>query len=406
MEGSELNRHWRTLAGCTIGASVGSMGLYLYTAGAFMPALESEAGYTREQLALGSFIVAISTAASAPFAGWLTDRFGALRVIGVSFVGEVAALLLLGLAPARFAAFALCLAAFAVLGAGTAPPSFARLITARFDRTRGLALGIAISGLGILAIVGPVAATWTIGRIGWRGSYLAIAAVVATLGAIGTLLVRSERPSAHAAGPTEERVDPAAAIEAGALRSPLFWVMLAGFLMPALFGNGYLLHLISLLRERGFDPAAAAGVQAVVGVAVLVGRLGSGAALDRFPAPRVAAATFAVSALGCLLLLQSNVLLVSAAAFAIGLTIGAELDMMAYFTSRYFGLAQFGRLYGLAYGGILITVGLSPLLIARLDGIGGYSVALIVSSIGILVGSAILLFLPDPRRDRAGSTTI
>jgi hypothetical protein len=89
----------------------------------------------------------------------------------------------------------------------------------------------------------------------------------------------------------------------------------------------------------------------------------------------------------------------SVAAFGIGLTIGAELDIMAYFISRYFGLASFGRLYGLAYGALIIAGGASPVLIASLSGTGGYGTALIVSALGTLAGAAILLTLPSPRRD-------
>jgi MFS family permease len=174
--------------------------------------------------------------------------------------------------------------------------------------------------------------------------------------------------------------------------------MLAGFVAPALFGGGYLLHLISLLTERGIAPATAARVQSLIGVAVLCGRLGSGWALDRFPAPRVAAAAFTVSALGCALLLQSNLALMSIAALAIGLTIGAELDILAYFVSRYFGLAGFGRLYGMAYGCLIIAGGTSPVLIAWLARLGGYPLALIVSTFGTIAGALILLTLPDPRK--------
>ncbi len=399
MKREELALHWRTLAGSTVAASLGSMGLYLYTAGAFMPALIADQAFTKDQLALGSFVVAVCTALSAPIAGWLMDRFGAVRIIGLCFAGEVLGLMLLGLVPPRFPLFAASLAALAILGIGTAPPSFARLITARFDRMRGLALAITISGLGVLAIVGPISTTWLIQRVGWRHSYLILAALVAVVGAIGVALIRSDRRADHAAPRATPDVGGVATPDG--LRRPVFWLMLAGFLIPALFGNGYLLHLITLLRERGFSPGNAAQIQAVVGVAVLVGRLGSGVALDRFSAPRVGAITFSLSALGCLLLLQSGPLLVGLAAFAIGLTIGAELDMMAYFISRYFGLASFGRLYGLAYGGILLTAGASPLLIARLDAIGGYPLALVVSAIGILLGAVILFFLPDPRLGRA-----
>jgi MFS family permease len=108
----------------------------------------------------------------------------------------------------------------------------------------------------------------------------------------------------------------------------------------------------------------------------------------------VAAIAFAISGLGCALLLTSNPLLVSIASLAIGLTIGAELDIMAYVIARYFGLDSFGRLYGLAYGGLIVARGSSPLMIALIAHDHGYSTALVVSSIGTIRGAAILLCVP------------
>jgi len=390
----ELAQHWRTLLGCTIAASIGTIGLQAYTSGAFVPALMQESDFTKQQLSLATFLLSTVVAVCSPFAGALMDRFGPLRIVAFSVLGEAAAFALLSQIPASFGIYLSCIMLLAFLGAGTTPPGFARMVAARFDRARGLALGTMISGLGLMAITAPMWATWVIGEWGWRTGYLIMAALVACLGGGGLLLVRSEgqlhpivsKPSAQAA----EGVSP--------LKRPLFWLMLVGFLAPAFFSGGYLFHLITLLRERGFTPTAAAEVQSLVGVAILVGRLGSGTALDRLSPSLVATITFTISALGCLLLLFSNPICMGVAALAIGLTIGAELDIMAYFISRYFGLNRFGRLYGLAYGIFIMSAGASPALITYLVGWGGYSLALAVSTVGTLVGAGILFSLPDPRR--------
>lgn len=374
-------------------ASVGAMGFYLYTIGAFVPALIADAGYTREQLSLCSLFVAGSTAVCAPFAGMLMDRFGALRIVALSIAGQVAALLLLGASPAQFPVFVACLVLFAALGTGMAPPSFARMITVRFDRARGFALGITVCGLGIMAIVLPIVTTALIQRIGWRFTYVAAAGLVLVLGTVGALLVQSEGTPDQ---PSLARLRQVRAV-GPELRRPLFWFLVAGFMMSAVFSNGYLLHLILLLRERGFELASAAQMQAVVGVSMLLGRIATGFALDRFSAPLVAAVTFGLCGLGCALLLQTDPALVVLATLAIGLAIGAELDLLAYFVSRYFGLDQFGRLYGLAYGLLLVSVGASPLLISFMAAKGGYSFALTASAAGILFGSAMLFFLPNPK---------
>lgn len=394
----EFAEHWRALVGSTIAASIGTIGLYAYTSGAFMPALISGAGYSREQLSLATLLLSGMVAICAPFAGSLMDRYGPLRIITIGVFGEAAVFGLLSVAPASFAFYAGLIVLLALLGVGTTPPGFARIVTARFDRARGMALGCMISGLGLMAISGPIWATWVIAHFGWRAGYATMAGIVLLLGGTGLLLIRSDRHQ-H---PVKVQTTVAQRSEgSAALKSPLFWVLLAGFLAPSLFGAGYLLHLISLLQERGLSLAAAAQVQSLIGVAVFTGRLASGAALDRFSPRWVAATAFTISALGCALLLLSEPLLMGVAALAIGLTIGAELDIMAYFISRYFGLANFGRLYGFAYGGLILCSGASPLLITKLAGLGGYSLALMVSTIGTFAGALILLSMPDPRAREA-----
>jgi MFS family permease len=391
----EFGQHWRTLAGCTIAAAIGTIGLHAYTSGAFVHEL-TLAGFTRDQLARATLFLSASVAVCAPIAGTLMDRFGPFRIVALAVCGEAIGFGLLSIAPADFSVYAACIVLLAILGVGTTPPGFARMVTARFDRVRGLALGIMISGLGLMAITGPIWATWVIGQLGWRGGYRVMAALVLLLGGTGLLLIRSDRGAEHIQADVKS-----AGGDLSAFRRPLFWAMLVGFLAPAFFSGGYLLHLISLLRERGFTPAGAAQVQSLIGVAVLTGRLSSGAALDRFSAPYVAAFAFTISGLSCALLMQSNPLLMAAAAFGIGLTIGAELDIMAYCISRYFGLASFGKLYGLAYGCLVLSAGASPVMISRLADVGGYSAALIVSTVGTLAGAAILLMMPDPRRRAA-----
>lgn len=390
----EFREHWRALAGCTLAAAIGTIGLQAYTSGAFAAALTGQGIYTRTQLSFATFLLSALVAVAAPFAGMAMDRVGALRIITLSIFGEASAFVLLGVAPARFPMFAGATALLALLGVGTTPPGFARIVTARFDHGRGLALGIMISGLGLMAMSGPIWANWVIGHAGWRTGYLVTAGLVLALGGIGTTLIRSE-------GASKRQAEAQAQAKRGggdwsALRRPLFWAIFVAFMSAALFGGGYLLHLITLLHERGFSTGNAALIQSLIGVAVLAGRLTSGLALDRFKPQHVAATAFTLSALGCVLLLTSAPLLDALAALAMGLTIGAELDIMAYMISRHFGLASFARLYGLAYGGMVTAGGISPLMIALIQRTHGYGLALIVSAVGLLAGAVLLLTLPTP----------
>ena len=388
----EFRRHWRALAGCTLAASVGAIGLNAYTSGAFTPELVHTLGYTREQLSSATLLLSAVVALTSPFMGQALDRWGAVRVISLSLIGEVVGLAVLGSAPATFSWFAASMLLLGLLGVGTTPPGYAWVVAARFDARRGLALGIMICGLGVTAITAPLLMTRVIAAVGWRGGYWALSGVVALMGIVGVALIRADGPVTRPA--RLETTGAGAQAGWSALRRPLYWWVLLAFATPALFGGGFLLHLISILRERGFTPAQAAQVQSLVGVAIVIGRFGSGYAMDRVSAPRVAAAAFLVSAVGTTLLLSSSGPLLCAAALGIGLTIGAELDILALTLSRYFGVASFGRLYSLAYSTMILAGGASPLLIARLARAGDYTPAITTCAVGVLAAAVLVVLLP------------
>ena len=223
------------------------------------------------------------------------------------------------------------------MGVGTTPPSFSRVIAARFNLRRGLALGIMISGLGIMAISAPLVMTHVIAATGWRGGYWALALLVLVLGGGGYWLIHMDGPAADEKPGRDADRDGLGGWSA--LRRPLLWYLLLCFAAPALFGGGYLLHLVTILRQRGFTPNEAAQVQALVGVAIVVGRFTSGFAMDRIFAPFVAAIAFAISSAGAAMLLSTSGPILCLAALATGLTIGGRtrhpgLHRLALFRPR------------------------------------------------------------------------
>jgi hypothetical protein len=122
-------------------------------------------------------------------------------------------------------------------------------------------------------------------------------------------------------------------------------------------------------------------------------------------APYVAATAFTITAAGTSLLLSSHSSLLCLAAIGIGLTIGAELDILALTLSRYFGLASFGRLYGLAYSVMILAGGCSPVLIAKLARDGDYTPGIIVSALGIFAAAALVVLLPKFKAARSLNDT-
>jgi predicted MFS family arabinose efflux permease len=156
-----------------------------------------------------------------------------------------------------------------------------------------------------------------------------------------------------------------------------------------------ILHLPALLMDWGFTARRAAVGSSVVGVAVIVGRISCGWLMDHLFAPRVGMLFYACSATGLFLLWTapagSSVFL---AAFLLGLGMGAEVDMMAYLASRYFGLRSFATVYGYAFAAFMVAGALGALMMGALfDHFHTYSTGLGVAAIATTLAVALLPLL-------------
>jgi MFS family permease len=137
------------------------------------------------------------------------------------------------------------------------------------------------------------------------------------------------------------------------------------------------------------------------GGAVIIGRIGVGALVDRYWAPAVALMVLVPAMAGCLLLAASPGLAGGAiAAVLIGVAAGTELDLLGFLVARYFGLADFARIYGRLFVFVAVAAGSAPPLfgLAR-DLTGSYAPAFLAAAGLLIIGASGLLALgPYPKR--------
>jgi MFS family permease len=366
----------------------------------FLGPLRAEFGWTPSETFTGLLLVTAAVTIAAPFIGSLVDRFGAKRIILVGFLMEGAVIASFAAQTESLATFYGRYIALAILGLGTTHVAFARIISVWFDRRRGLALGLALAGLGVGGIVWPLLSQWAITAYGWRTAYLIVAVAVATVGMLAIGLVVRESPAAMGLRPDGEAAagaGPGPAVQTGmtlaeTMRQGHFWLMLAAFLLIGVAVQSLILHLVPLLVMRDVDPMRAAQAQSLVAAALIVGRVVAGTLMDRFFAPRVAIA-FLVGPIVGIVLLASGASGTGAfiAGMLTGLAAGAEVDVTAYLASRYFGLKYFSRTYAWFYSAYSAGAGLGPLLTARaVEHYGDYTEILYVHA-ALLVAAALLL---------------
>jgi predicted MFS family arabinose efflux permease len=124
----------------------------------------------------------------------------------------------------------------------------------------------------------------------------------------------------------------------------------------------------------------------------VIGRVASGYLLDRLFAPRVAMSIFGAVSFGIVLLrVATGTPLVFLAVFLIGLGMGAEVDIIAYLTSRYFGLRAFGEIYGYAFASYSLAGALGPWLMGLgFDRSGSYDSILVGFLLATLLAAVLM----------------
>jgi cyanate permease len=398
--GGEFASRWPVLLGATLGIGVGVIALPSPAVGVFMRALQAEFGWTRTEISLGPTILIAGLALASPVLGWVADRVSAAWITGVSLAALSLSLLLFSrLGPdlrLYYAGFAL----MAVTSCGAATLVYARVVSANFVRGRGLALGLAMVGNGLTGIFLPMLLVPYAASAGWRQGFVALAVLVALAAPAVAFLMSRSRPQAPAG--SSHGAAPGRSFDQ-ALRDPVFWTMALAFALIPLAASGMHLHLLAFLSDAGVSPARAGAIASLGGVALIVGRVLTGWLIDHAFAPWVAAAMMAVSA-GCI----GAMGLIGApagwlGAVAIGLSIGAELDLIGYLTARYFGMRAFGRIYGLLYAAVLIGSALSPVAYGRIvDLTQSYTAALYGGAALLLLAAVLFLTLRRfPAGDRA-----
>ena len=395
---------WRVVLAATVGLACGIATLGASTFSIFVGPIRLETGWSQSAAFAALIAVTFTAALMSPLMGAIVDRFGAKRVILVGFVCEIAIFASFALQGPDIWSFYLRYFLLSAFALGTTHVAFARVITLWFDRRRGLALGIALSGVGIGGFIWPLFVQAMIEAYGWRMAYvlLAIAIGVIALPTIAWLLRDDpanlgQRPDGDIDDSRHSAIaQPATGITLGAaVRSRTFWVILLTFFVIGFAIQSALMHLVPLLTSRGISPMAAAMAQSMMFLAVTTGRLVTGWLMDRFFAPHVALA-FLLAPIAGLAMLAMDIPdgLAAVAALMIGLAVGAEVDVLAYLNSRYFGMLHFSRIYGSFYGIYSLSGGVGPLATAMIVERGGYSAAMFTLCGLLVLGCLALLSFP------------
>jgi MFS family permease len=317
---------------------------------------------------------------------------GARKVAVWSTAGLGAAQLLIAAIGNTLPGFYLAWVVLAVVALGTLPMTYAKVISGWFVRSRGMALGLSLAATGLTGAFVPFALTSAIAAFGWRGGYIVLAALPLLI-ALPLLLLWLEEPP-RATATAEGQVPAEGLTVREALRGYRFWTLAAASLTLAFGVSGLLPNLYPLLLERGMNQAAVTKALAALALSVTGGRILSGFLLDRLWAP-VVCAILVLPAVFALSLLASPGIsgsVMAGSVVTLGLVAGAEFDLIAFMTGRYFGQRHFSEIYGMQYAAFGIGAGFAPATFGAIhDELGTYT-PVIGLSIGLLIVGMALNF--------------
>jgi MFS family permease len=404
---NEFRRGWRPLLASSIGNGAGLSGLAFYTFGVFVVPLVEAFGWTRGTVSGAASSLIIGTAITAPIIGSIIDRYGVRRVGIGSMIALALGYAVLSQLGDSIAMFYAAWLALSLIGGGTTPVVWTRTVGVWFDRGRGLALGLALAGSGFASLFAPVLTNKAIAAWGWQGGYLAIGAFILFLAVPLIALFLKDRPPV--AAPATTGIAAGAGVGAApelpglsleeARRTAAFWKIALGFFFVSGVVAALIINLVPLLIDRGLDRADAAAIASVMGIAVLGGRIGIGFLLDRLHAPAVARTLLGLCAGGCLLLSLGDVpgWVIGLAVMSLGLAAAAEVDLVAFLTSRFFGMKAYGRIYGWQLTAFYLGAAIGPFAAGRAyDHFQSYVPTLYFAAGALLFGAIVTGTLGKP----------
>jgi MFS family permease len=295
-----------------------------------------------------------------------------------------------------------------------------------FERRRGLAVGVAMSGIGVgMMVVVPVIQRW-IQSYGWRSAYLFLAALV-LLGVAPLNLFLSRRqpqdlhlqPDGDPLGIEAEAsrrqgrivkvIDPQWANRhwtlSSAVRTGRFWFLGAGFFFGSFTYQGTLLHSVSALVDAGETRAAAASLFGLLGVCGSVGKIVFGSLSDRLGREKTQTLAVAITSAGILSLTASLGMPGGAFPFLFavlfGLGYGSAAPLFPSVSADIFLGSSFGLIFGLLSlgGGSGGAVGAYLCGLLR-DVTGAYRAPLWVLMFSLWISCG-FIWLSAPRKVRA-----
>ena len=392
---------WRRHGPLVLAAAFGFSFMSFMTAGAgvFMGPLTDEFGWSRTQLSAGMALAGLIAIFLSPVVGIYIDRWGSRRL---AIPGVVASAVLIACFAFANGSFLQWLGLWVLWGLASLLISstvWAAAVAGVFQSSRGLALGVTMSGTAVAQVVAPPLANWLIEDFGWRFAYSAMGLGWGGASLLLALLflfdAHDVRHRSAVAGSGEKVLSllPGLTIPQ-AWRSGALWrIAVATFLILSAT-IAVVVHQFPILVEAGVSRDQAAWLVSLSGIAGVIGKLTTGALIDRYHARWIGGVTLASTAIAWPLIMPevATPTLIVMGIVISGYAAGTKIQLCSYLTARYGGMKNYGVIFGFMTSVISLASATGPLLagIAH-DRFGSYG-PFLWAGVAISLVSGLLIF--------------
>lgn len=372
------------------------VGLALYGLPLYYDFMVRDFGWSRTMVTSGNAISRLIVGPLFGFlAGWLVDRFGPRRLMlaGILMAGGA----LIGLANMSAAWMFYVFYVFNALGyvcGGPLPNQV--LLSRRFDRTRGRAMGIAYLGIGVGGALVPILSNWLTASIGWRGSLATLGVLIVVLSLPLAWTVPDGPFDSHSLAQGKQARESLGAV----LRSPAFYLIALGSMCSIAAVGGTNQHLkLFLSLDRQFSQTDASQIISLVLGLSIAGRLLMGWLADRLPRKYVMVLIYLLIAVAIPILLRGDSpssMYLFAVVFGLGL--GGEYMIIPLVAGDLFGVKVLGRVMGIVLTADGVAEATAPMLVGYLrDVTGSYDAGFAVLIGAAILGALAIVLLPARR---------
>jgi MFS family permease len=375
-----------------------------YTFSAFLGSLQNEFSASRGSVSLVFSLAGFLYFSLGVVSGPLGDRWGARPLAITGMVLTSVGLVFAGMARTLgevYAAYGLGIG----LGVGCAYVPTLGAVQRWFVKRRGLASGLAVSGIGVGTLVMPPLASLLIEHYGWRTAYLILGGAAAVVGVAAAMLIENN-PRNRGLLPDDELVTPeVTAILAGSkpigytVKDAIVSRRFIGLYVACLISSFGLfvpfVHLVPYALDHGITPRDAVLLLAVIGIGSTAGRFFLGGLADRIGREPALLLMFMGMALALVVWATSiSLWALTLFAFIYGIFYGGYVALLPALVMDYFGGKNIGAIIGVLYTSVAIGTLIGPSAAGfAFDLTRSYSLVIVASILGNIIAVAIMIFV-------------